>query len=219
MKDYYKLLGVDENADLKILKKKYRKLAQQYHPDRNAGDAAAEEKFKEISEAYSTLSDSEKRRQYDMMRQGGFSGNPFDMGGFGDIFSSFFGGNPFGGSAFKQRQQRSRAPKDPIINLKIPLSELTKGKLTKSFSVKKHIDCVSCNGAGGENVSRCSACNGLGKLYNNRQQGHVVFQNVSMCNTCRGAGKIIDNPCTICRGEGIILNEIFYDIHIDCSER
>ena len=213
------ILGVDENIDNKLLKKTYRKLAQQYHPDRNNGDAQAEEKFKEISEAYTTLSDSEKRSKYDMMRKGGLSGNPFDMGGFGDIFSSFFGGNPFGSSAFKQRQRQQRAPKDPIINLKIPLSELTKGRLTKSFSVKTHIDCTSCSGAGGENVSRCSICNGLGKIYENRQQGHMVFQNISMCNTCKGIGKIIDNPCTHCRGEGIILNESFYDMHIDCVER
>ena len=202
VKDYYKILGVEENVDLKTLKKKYRKLAQQYHPDRNDGDAAAEEKFKEISEAYSTLSDTDQRSKYDMMRKGG--GIPFGGGGFHDIFNSFFGGNmnAFGGNPFHQQQARQqRRNEDPLINLKIPLSELTQGKLTKTFRVKRHVDCMMCHGKGGKSVERCTVCNGLGKLYESRQHGGMVFQNVTACGQCQGRGKIIDNPCISCNAE------------------
>jgi len=217
MKDYYKVLGVDENSDAKTIKKQYRRLAQKHHPDRNQGDLQAEEKFKEVSEAYSTLSDSDKRAQYDMMRKGGPL--PFG-GGFPDIFSNFFGGhNPFGGNPFPAHQQQSRRKTDPIINLKIPLSELNTDSVKRSFRVKQDVDCVLCQGKGGSKVQRCTACNGLGKLYETHQQGSMFFQNVSMCGGCRGQGKIIENLCTGCNGSGIIHSETIYDIKIDCKKR
>jgi len=220
VKDYYKILGVDKNIDPKELKKVYRKLAQKYHPDKNQNNHESAEKFKEISEAYSTLSDSDKRAKYDMMRMGG--GTPFGGGGFHDMFNSFFGGHmsTFGGNSFHHQRQNQRPPQDHIINFKIPLSELkSASQLHKSFAVKKKEKCHACSGVGGDKAERCAMCSGTGKTFQSMQQGNTFFQNVSSCARCAGRGKTIVNPCKVCQSMGSVMKAETYDVTIECKKR
>ena len=219
MKNYYEILGVAENVDDKSLKKAYRKLAQKYHPDRNQGDKAAEEKFKEISEAYSTLSDKDKRAEYDMIRNGGFApGNPyqnFGGGHFNDIFSSMFGGNPFQ----NQNKRQQKKNDDPVVSFKIPLSELKSGEVRKKFKIRTTVKCEDCDGEGGDHAVRCRFCDGLGNVYTNKRHGNTFFQNVRPCQPCAGRGKILSGLCKSCHGEGTITKKDIYDVKIDCSLR
>jgi molecular chaperone DnaJ len=204
MKDYYELLGVARNATDAELKKAFRGLALKLHPDRNPGNRESEEKFKEINEAYSVLSDPEKRANYDRYGTaegvgtgyGGFAGAGFgDI--FEDIFSDFFGGS-FGG----QRRQRPAKGSDLRYDIEITLEESAFGT-EKKINVPRWESCSSCRGSGskeGKQPVACSSCKGTGQI--RFQQG---FFNVSKtCGTCRGAGTIITDPCTTCKGSGQI---------------
>ena len=212
-RDYYEVMGVPKNASEDEIKKAYRKLAKQYHPDLNPGDKAAEAKFKELNEAYEVLSDSDKKARYDQFGHagvdpnfgGGAGGNPFQDGfDFGDIFSSVFGGG-FGG--FGGRQSNPNAPRrgnDCEAYLQITFEEAAKG-CKKSVSYNRVEDCPDCNGSGakkGTSPVSCSACGGTGRVRVNQRTPFGVVQTQRSCDKCHGKGKIIENPCKSCSGSG-----------------
>jgi molecular chaperone DnaJ len=201
--DYYELLGVPREASAEELKKAYRQLAMKHHPDRNAGDKVSEDKFKEISHAYSVLSDPDKRAHYDRFGTAdgfGAGQGPFAGGaGFGDIFEDFFG-DFFGGSFSGQRRQRPTKGNDLRYDLTITLEEAVFGT-EKVITFPKLQKCGECSGTGsepGKQPEVCSTCKGSGQI--RYQQG--FFSVAKTCGKCSGTGKIIANPCRKCRGQG-----------------
>ena len=205
-KDYYDVLGVERGADEKAIKRAYKKLAMQYHPDRTKGDKAKEEKFKEIQEAYEILGDKEKRAAYDQyghaaFEQGGMGGGGFGGGfsgtDFGDIFGDMFGDIFGGGGRSRQRVVRGE---DLRYDIQITLEEAVKGT-TKDIQINTLAHCDSCDGTGaekGSKVETCPSCHGSGRI--RRQQGFFVTE--AVCPTCHGSGKKIEKPCKSCHGEG-----------------
>lgn len=210
-RDYYEVLGVSRDADESAIKSAYRKLALQYHPDRNPGDQQAEEKFKEAAEAYSVLSDAQKRAAYDRFgHQGvpGASGNGgFDAAGFpdlSDILSEMFGaGFDFGGR--QQRRNRPQRGEDLRFDLEISFEDAMRGK-TVDIQIPRLEECGRCKGKGAEpddGLATCPACRG---------RGEVVYQQAFLqvrrtCNQCGGRGQIVRRPCRDCRGEGYLRRE------------
>ena len=213
-RDYYEVLGVDKNADDATIKKAYRKLAKKYHPDINPGDKEAEKKFKEASEAYAVLSDSEKRRQYDQFGHsafdggaggagaGGFDFSGMDMGDiFGDIFGDFFGGGA--------RRQSSNGPMKGAnvrASVRITFEEAVFG-CEKELELVLKDECKTCHGTGakpGTTPETCSKCGGKGKVMYTQQSLFGMVQNVQTCPDCHGSGKIVRDKCTDCHGSGYI---------------
>ncbi len=215
-RDYYETLEVGKQATDDDLKKAYRKLAKQYHPDANPGNKEAEAKFKEISEAYAVLSDAQKRAAYDQYGHsafdpsaggagGGFYGNVnFDMN---DIFESIFGGGGFGdifGSGGGRRRSGPRHGADIYINLQIKFEEAVFGTV-KEIQVPTNEVCGTCKGSGakpGTVAENCRQCNGSGQERVQQQTMFGIMQSVRTCSACRGEGKIIKDPCITCRGAG-----------------
>jgi len=202
-KDYYKILGISQNATEEEIKKSYRRVAMQYHPDRNPGNKESEEKFKAASEAYEVLRDPEKRQIYDQYGIEGLKGTGFTgfrgfediFSTFGDIFEDFFG---FGRTT--RRGTRARAGADLRYDLKISFEEAAFGKETE-FDLLKTIACDVCQGTGakpGTYPSQCSACRGSGQI----TQSQGFFTISTACPQCRGEGKMIQHPCKECRGIG-----------------
>ena len=203
--DYYELLGVSRDIGVEELKKAYRKAALRYHPDRNPGDKAAEEKFKELSEAYQVLSDPEKRSQYDRFGHAAFEQGAGGFGGgfdfstnfediFGDIFGDFFGG---GGRA--GRQVRGQ---DLAYSLEVSFEEAAFGT-EKTVSIPRRVTCATCQGTGAEPGTRpqtCGTCRGSGQM--RFQQG--FFTVARTCNRCGGQGSVVTDPCTECQGAGAV---------------
>jgi molecular chaperone DnaJ len=224
-KDLYELLGVAKNANEDELKKAYRKLAIQYHPDKNPGDKAAEEKFKEIAEAYSILSDPQKRARYDQYGHAGLGGNGgFNSQSMEDIFSQFndiFGdSNPFdtifgrsrGGGGGRQMRKGS----DLRIKLRLNLEEIANG-VEKKIKVKRYVNCQTCSGNGSKNgnsVKTCQTCNGQGQVRREVQTMLGRMATVTPCPTCNGEGKTIMERCDVCFGEGRTLEEDVISIKI-----
>ncbi len=217
-RDYYEVLGVDKNDDATTIKKAYRKLAIKYHPDKNKDDKEAEEKFKEASEAYEILSDTDKRQRYDqyghagvqdMFSNGGFSWKDFTHtsefsdifgDGFGSIFDMFFGGSNRGSSRGGERVFRGE---DLQISLPLTLEEIATG-VEKTINLKVKDSCKSCEGTGSEDkkMSTCRQCQGSGQV---RQMQRSIFGNMTTivtCPSCRGEGKTITKKCPDCNGEG-----------------
>ena len=225
-RDYYEVLGVNKNATDDELKKAYRKLAKKYHPDANLDNKAeAEAKFKEVNEAYETLSNPQKRRMYDQFGPegpqgfGGGAGGPFggqngyysysssgfdgfgDFGDLGDIFSSFFGGGFGGKSSRKQNGPKKGA--DLNLQLDITFEEAFLG-VEKEIIINRNEECSHCHGTGarpGTSVTKCPECNGTGQV---RQVQNTILgqmQTTRTCATCHGSGEIIKEPCDICRGK------------------
>lgn len=223
MKDFYKILGVDQNADQKAIKKAYRRLAQKYHPDRNPDDPSAEDKFKEITEAYSTLSDLQKRQEYDFSRSFGSSQRLNNINDFPDIFSSMFGGHPFGEFFTNPRTSQRPKPKreeDVEVTFKVNLKDLKgAGSVKKTFKLRYNITCDSCEGKGGKSTTRCDACNGLGVINERYVKGTMSYQNTRACNTCAGQGFFILNPCKACNATGTIQKIETYDVNITSKLR
>ena len=200
-KDYYELLGVPRNASEDEIKKAYRKLALQYHPDRNPGDKQSEENFKEVSEAYQILSDAEKRAKYDQFGHAAFGdGSPFPGGfdftaGFEDVFGDIFG-EFFGGGA---RRGRGRG-EDLRYNLTLKFEEAVSG-IEKKIKIPRHGPCDTCHGSGakaGTAPQTCPTCRGRGQV--SFQQG--FFSVSRTCSTCQGQGTIVKDPCANCGGSG-----------------
>jgi molecular chaperone DnaJ len=205
MKDYYEILGVSRDASPDELKKAFRQLAMKHHPDRNAGDKASEEKFKEINEAYSCLSDPEKRGRYDRFGSAegfGAGQGPFTAGaGFGDIFEDFFG-DLFGAGFGGQRRQRPAKGNDLRYDLNLTLEEAVFG-VEKEITFPKLQTCESCSGTGSQPGTKsevCSSCKGSGQI--RYQQGFFTVSKT--CGKCHGSGSIITNPCKRCSGQGVV---------------
>lgn len=207
--NYYDILGVDKNATMDDIKKSYRKLAKKYHPDKNPEHADHEDRFKEISEAYSVLSDETKRSNYDNYGNpdgpqgfGGFSGG-FDMG---DIFSNFFGGG------FQSTQRNIKRGSDIQVKLKINIRDVNTG-IDKKIKYTRHVKCNSCNGWGGDH-STCTNCNGSGKVNIRKQMGFTTIMTTTDCNICNGDGFVVTNKCKVCDSTGIIKEETELNINI-----
>ncbi|MCI9531110.1 MAG: molecular chaperone DnaJ [Lachnospiraceae bacterium] len=211
-RDYYEVLGVDKNADDATIKKAYRQLAKKYHPDMNPGDAEAEKKFKEASEAYAVLSDPDKKRQYDQFGHAAFDGGMGGGGGFdfsgmdmGDIFGDIFG-DLFGGS---RRRSASNGPMKGAnlrAAVRISFEEAAFG-CEKEIEITLKDDCTTCHTTGakpGTSPETCSKCGGKGKVVYTRQSFLGVVQSAETCPDCRGTGKIIKEKCPDCRGTGYI---------------
>lgn len=217
-RDYYEVLGVSKNADATEIKKAYRKLALQNHPDKNPGDKEAEERFKEAAEAYDVLSNEEKRRRYDQFGHAG-AGSAHGAGGgmsmedifshFGDIFGGFSGFSGFGGSGGRRGAHHVNRGTNLRVKVKLNLKEVATG-VEKRIKVKKQVACGHCNGTGakeGSSYSNCSTCGGTGQV--TRVQNTILgpMQTTSTCPTCHGEGKTINTKCTYCGGEGVVSAE------------
>ena len=211
-RDYYEVLGVEKNASAEEIKKAYRKSAMKYHPDRNPGDKDAEEKFKEIGEAYEVLSDDQKRSRYDQFGFAGVdpnygAGNPGGgagfggfggFGDFGDIFGEFFGGG--------RRQSNRNVPRqgeNVSARLDLTFEEAAFG-VEKEVSAQRIENCSVCNGSGSADgqVETCSQCRGTGQIRTTQSFMGMQMQSTATCPQCSGRGKIIKNPCNTCRGKG-----------------
>ena len=220
-RDYYEVLGVDKSASADEIKKAYRKMAVKYHPDKNPGDKEAEEKFKEAAEAYSVLSDADKKAKYDQFGHAGVEGaGPDFSGGFGnlndilnDLFGGAFGGGFGGFSGFgggfgggSRPQQRVYRGRDIRVRVKLTLEEIAKG-VEKEISIEKNVPCTECGGKGAKSsadIQTCPACKGTGQVQRvvNSFLGQTVTY--STCQQCGGEGKIIKNPCRTCGGTGLV---------------
>ena len=228
-RDYYEVLGVDKNASANDIKKAYRKLAIQYHPDKNPGDKEAEEKFKEAAEAYGVLSDPDKKARYDQFGfeglggaggAGGFSGAGMDINDIFSMFGDIFGGRGgFGGFSGFGGGGSSRPAKfrgsDQRVKVKLTLQEIANG-VTKKFKLKKYVPCTHCNGSGAENgaVETCPECKGTGRVVRTQQSIFGMMQTEVACPHCNGQGKIIKNKCKHCNGDGIVMGEEIVEVNI-----
>lgn len=240
-RDYYEVLGVGRSATKDEIKKAYRKLAMQYHPDKNPDNSEAEEKFKEANEAYEVLSNDDKRRRYDQFGHAGVGssassqGGPFGGGGtgdLGDIFSAFNdmfgggargGGSPFGfedvfgGGGGGGRRSRSAgvSGSDLKIRLKLSLEEIAKG-VEKTLKIKKQVACEVCNGTGSKTgeLETCPTCQGTGEVRQASKTMFGQFVNIAACPTCGGEGRVVKERCTACHGEGIKQGETTVKVNI-----
>src|SRR6201996_5834725 len=221
-RDYYEVLGVSKGTPAEEIKKAYRKVAMQFHPDRNPGDKAAEEKFKEAAEAYEVLSDADKRAQYDRYGHAGLSGNGRGFAGgnmnmddifsqFGDIFGDDLFGSFFGGRRRSGGTSRSRCVRGGNLRVKIRLNyeEIAKG-VTKNIKVKKYVPCTTCSGSGAKDrnsIQTCSTCGGSGQVRRVSNPFLGQMQTVTTCPTCNGEGAIVTAKCPVCKGEGRVYGE------------
>ena len=212
-RDYYEVLGVEKTASADEIKRAYRKSAMKYHPDRNPGDKEAEEKFKELGEAYEVLSNDEKRQRYDQFGFAGVDpnygagqgGNPFGgsgfggFGDFGDIFSDFFGG----GASRSSAQNAPRRGENVASRLELTFEEAAFG-VEKEVSATRIENCAKCSGSGSADgaVDTCTRCGGSGQIRTTQNFMGMAMQSTSPCPVCSGRGKVIKNPCTICKGKG-----------------
>ncbi len=231
-RDYYEILGITKSSSADEIKKAYRKVAMQFHPDRNPGDKAAEEKFKEAAEAYEVLSDADKKAQYDRYGHAGMSNS--GRGGFGgggmntddifsqfgdifgdDLFGSFFGG---GGGRSSGRGGRSRGVKGSSLRIKVKLNyeEIANGT-TRNVKVKKHVVCTTCDGSGAKDkgsVQTCGTCGGNGQVKRVTNTFLGQMQTVTTCPTCNGEGTTITAKCGSCKGEGRVYGEEMVTLNV-----
>jgi molecular chaperone DnaJ len=231
MKDYYKTLGVEKGATKDEIKKAFRKLAHEYHPDKTKGDATGSQKFKEASDAYSVLSDDGKRQQYDTYGQAGAGFNP-GQGGNGGGFNGQ-GGSPFGGAGFDfsqftqggngqgyefdlgdifgdffggREKAQTRRGRDVSIDIQISFEESIFG-VERDILVSKNSKCLTCEGSGaahGSGMETCKTCTGKGKINETRRSFIGVFNTTRVCDTCHGKGQVPKQKCSTCHGEGVL---------------
>lgn len=207
-KNYYEILEVDKNATADEIKKNYRKLSLQYHPDRNPDDKESEDKFKEVAEAYATLSNDEKRRQYDfelsMSNEKWF--NPFAKfdGGFADFFNGGFG-----------KQQTVECGNDVYVDVQVTLQDIYNQNKIK-ITYNKNVPCHFCNGTGAENgkTKTCYTCNGMGMISKTQIKGNMMYTSQTICPDCHGKGVIAENKCHYCNGSGFESVETVVEIKI-----
>ncbi len=215
-RDYYEVLGIDKNADDAAIKKAYRALAKKYHPDMNPGDAEAEKKFKEASEAYAILSDPEKKRQYDQFGHaafeggaggGGFGGFDFSGADFSDIFGDLFG-DMFGGGGRRRANNGPMKGANVRTSVRITFEEAVFG-VEKEIELTLKDSCPTCHGSGakpGTSKTTCSKCGGKGQVVFTQQSFFGTVRNVQTCPDCGGSGQIIKEKCTDCHGSGYVSN-------------
>jgi len=228
-KDYYQILGLERSASADDIKKAYRKLSKELHPDKHKGDKAAETKFKEVNEAYEALSDPKKRQTYDQFGStggpggggggAGFDPRGFDFSGFAnggrvdfsDLFESFFGGQGGGG-----RAQRSEKGDDREVRIGIDFMESVRG-VEQTFQIKRLVQCDQCGGSGAEKNAKiitCPDCGGTGQITRTAQSFFGTVQQQVICGKCRGSGKIPEKPCSKCDGEGRIQQSVPVKIQV-----
>jgi molecular chaperone DnaJ len=227
-RDYYEILGVSKSSTADEIKKAYRKVAMQFHPDRNPGDKEAEEKFKEAAEAYEILSDQDKRAQYDRYGHAGVNGrggggahgmNMDDIfSNFGDIFGDDIFGSFFGGGGRQRSGGRARGTRGSNLRIKLKMNyeEIAKGA-NKTVKVKKYTTCSSCTGSGAKDknsIQNCGTCNGSGQVRKVTNTFLGQMQTVGTCPTCNGEGSTITSKCTSCKGEGRVYTEETINIDI-----
>jgi molecular chaperone DnaJ len=207
--DFYQLLGVDRSASEDQIRRAYRQLARELHPDANGGDTASEERFKRVTVAYETLRDPERRRRYDMFGPDGERGGGFDPGdlfgnaGLGDLFETFFGQSPFGGRSRRSRSGPERGP-DAEADLHLSFEEAVFGA-EREVSLPVPVTCKACEGSGaraGTTPSSCPTCRGAGEVRQVRQSILGSMVTSGPCPRCGGRGEVIDSPCPECRGDG-----------------
>jgi len=217
-RDSYEVLGVSPQATDDEIKKAYRRLARECHPDANPDDPHAAERFKEISAAYDSVRDPERRRQYDMFGPGGApgaGGNPFTSTQFGlnDLFDAFFSGDAFGGG---RGQAEARRGPDAETLMELTLEEVVRG-VRRTVEMRMPVECERCNGSGGEpgtHATRCETCEGVGEVRQIRRSllGQIVT--AGPCPACSGLGTIIEHPCSSCRGEGRVAGVRSIDVDV-----
>lgn len=230
-RDFYEILGVSKGSSQEEIKKAYRKVAMQFHPDRNPGDKASEEKFKEAAEAYEILNDADKRAQYDRFGHnafgqgrsgGGHGGAGMNMDDifsqFGDIFGDDAFGSFFGGGGKRGGGGRGRGTRGTNLRVKLKMNfeEIAKGA-TKTIKVKKHIKCTTCDGSGAKDKSStqtCGTCSGSGQVRRVQNTFLGQMQTVTTCPTCSGEGTTITAKCTSCKGDGKVYGEETVSIDI-----
>jgi len=227
-RDYYEILEISKSASTDEIKKAYRKMAIKFHPDKNPGDKAAEEKFKEAAEAYEILSSAEKKQRYDQYGHAGLGGNAgFGGGGgfggmnmddifsqFGDIFGGHFGGGGFGSGGRGGR--RVNRGSNLRVKVKMTLEEIANG-VEKKIKVNKYVACKTCSGSGAKNGSAfnsCSTCKGTGQITRVTNTILGAMQTTSTCPSCGGEGQTISDKCTSCHGDGIVRDEEVININI-----
>ncbi|MEI7884927.1 MAG: molecular chaperone DnaJ [Clostridia bacterium] len=221
-RDYYEVLELSKDATPEEVKKAYRRLARQYHPDVNQEDHKAEAKFKEVKDAYDILSDADKKARYDRYghagvndnASGGFGGGFSDFGGVGDIFDMFFGGSGFGGNSGQNRTAPRRG-EDLRFDLKITFEQAAFGFAT-DINIQRIENCNECGGSGaakGTEPQTCPDCHGSGQIRVTQQTFLGAMQSMKTCPTCNGGGKIIANPCPVCKGKGRVKKH--KTIHVD----
>lgn len=203
-KDYYEILGVNKNVSDEDLKRSYKKLALKYHPDRNPNNKEAETKFKEINEAYSVLSDKEKRQRYDTY------GTVDDIGGMDmnadDIFAQFMKMHRGFGFGFDDEpQERVFKGRDKILKVNVTLKEVY-NNVTKDITYSVNRKCNFCNGSGSKTgkIEDCPHCNGTGQIHKRQQFGHMIMDNSATCPYCNGIGKVVKDKCPHCNGTGVV---------------
>ena len=232
-RDFYEILGVSKSASADEIKKAYRKVAMQFHPDRNPGDKSAEEKFKEAAEAYEILSDADKKAKYDRFGHqafgpgtgggGGYGGGGMDMNDifsqFGDVFGDDMFGGFFGGGQSRSRggaKARGQRGSNLRIKLKLNFEEIANG-VNKQVKVKKHVLCSTCGGNGAKDASsvqNCGTCKGSGQVRKVTNTFLGQMQTVNTCPTCNGEGSTVTAKCTACKGEGRVYGEETISIDI-----
>ncbi|MBL7766482.1 MAG: molecular chaperone DnaJ [Chitinophagaceae bacterium] len=229
-RDFYEILGVSKGASADEIKKAYRKVAMQFHPDRNPGDKSAEDKFKEAAEAYEVLSDPDKKQRYDQYGHagvGGAAGGGFGGGGmrmedifqnFGDVFGDDMFGSFFGGQRGGGGRQRGTGNRGSNLRVKVKLNfeDILKGA-HKTIKVKKYVRCEPCTGSGAKDkssIQNCSTCNGSGQVRRVQSTFLGQMQTVTTCPTCNGDGTQIANKCSSCKGEGRVYGEDTISIDI-----
>ena len=225
-RDYYEVLGVEKGASAEEIKKAYRKSAMKYHPDRNPGDKTAEEKFKEIGEAYEVLSDDNKRARYDQFGfagvdpnydagQGGYGGGGFggfgDFGDLGDIFGSFFGG----GASRAQRRNAPRRGDNVGVRIEVTFEEAAFG-CDKEITARRIENCSGCNGTGSADgkIETCSQCRGSGQVKTVQNFMGMQMQSTATCPSCSGRGQVIKTPCATCKGKGKVYRNVKQTVHV-----
>ena len=234
-RDYYEVLGLQKGASEEEIKKAFRKMAMKYHPDKNPGNKEAEEKFKEVNEAYSVLSDPDKKSKYDKFGHagidpngmgggaggfggfGGFGGGAGGFGGFEDIFDMFGGGfGGFGGGSSQRRANQPRKGKDLQKAISITFEEAAFGT-KKKIELTKFVICPTCKGEGtkpGTSKKTCPKCGGSGQITQMQRTPFGQFQSVTTCDECGGSGKIIEEPCPDCKGQGKIRKTVTISVNI-----
>jgi len=232
--DFYEILGLKKGASEAEIKSAFRKLAVKYHPDKNKGDKKAEEKFKEINEAYGVLSDPEKKKKYDMFGHagvdpnynaggagggfggfGGYGGGSYGAGGFEDIFDIF--GGMFGGGSTQRRSRTGPLKgKDLQKTISITFEEAAFGT-KKQLKINKVVECTECNATGakkGTSPKSCPSCHGTGEVKNVQRTPFGQFASVGPCPDCKGTGKVVEDPCEVCNGSGRVKKTVTITVEI-----